>query len=55
MLHTGLWTCQYQPKFLDVKLFLGLTDGPVDGPGWGGASEVNFLVFLPLLDVVLAS
>ena len=25
------------PKFLEVKSFLGPRDGPVDGPGWGGA------------------
>ena len=39
------------PKFLDMKSFLGQTDDPVDGSGWGGASEVDFLPFLPLFDV----
>ena len=43
------------PKFLEVKPFLGPKDGPVDGPGWGGASEVDFLLFMPLLDVILVS
>ena len=42
------------PKFLDVKSFLGPTAGPVEVPGWSGASEVDFLVFLPLLDIMLA-
>ena len=23
------------PQFLDMKLFLGPRDDPVDGPGWG--------------------
>ena len=43
------------PKFLDMKSFLGLTDDPVDGPGQGGASEVDFLFFFPLFDVFLVS
>ena len=64
---TPFLQCEYSPhavhwivglpvsKFLEVKSFLGLRDGPVDGPGWGGASEVDFLLFLPLLDVLLVS
>ena len=43
------------PKFLEVKSFLGPTDGPVGGPGWDGALEVDFLLFLPLPDVILVS
>ena len=50
---TGLWACQ--SKFLEVKLILGPTDGPLDGTGWGGDLEVDFLLFLPLLDVILAN
>ena len=38
-----------------MKSFLGLTDDPVDDPGWGGAAEVDFLFFLPLFDVFLVS
>ena len=45
--------CLLVPRFLDVKSCLGPTYGSVDGPGWDGALEVDFLVFLPLPDVVL--
>ena len=37
-----------------MKSFFGLTDDPVDGPGQGGASEVDFLFFFPLCDVFLS-
>ena len=42
-----------QKQIMFIMKSMGM-NGPVDGPGWGGASEVNFFVFLPLLDVALA-
>ena len=38
------------PKFFELKSVLGTANPPVDVPGWGGTSCVDFfLFFFPLL------
>ena len=44
------------PKFLELKSVLGTTNPPVDIPGQGGTSYVDFFLFFfpfPVLEPVL--